>query len=250
MYYYFYKITNNIDGKYYYGVHSTTNINDGYMGSGQYIRNAINKYGVNNFTKTIMRYFVDNNDMYEYEKLIVNNDIVNDPMSYNIALGGKGNPIYGLTNEQKEIWKNKIRDAHIGKTLSDEHKKNIGLSNIGKHDSLKGRKRPNISKALKGHIPWNKGISATEESKEKNRQSHLGKKASEETKRRMCISQSGKKKPKTSEKLLGKPKSEEHKQHIREAKLGTHPSEETRQKIRDSHKGKHWKLINGTRVYY
>ena len=30
-----YKITNNINGKYYYGIHSTNNVNDRYLGSGQ-----------------------------------------------------------------------------------------------------------------------------------------------------------------------------------------------------------------------
>ena len=56
MYYYFYKITNNINGKYYYGVHSTTNINDDYMGSGKYLHRAYNKYGQSNFTKEIIKY--------------------------------------------------------------------------------------------------------------------------------------------------------------------------------------------------
>lgn len=39
-YHYFYKITNTINNKYYYGVHSTDNLNDGYMGSGTVIRMA------------------------------------------------------------------------------------------------------------------------------------------------------------------------------------------------------------------
>jgi hypothetical protein len=40
-----YKITNMVNGKYYVGRHSTTDINDGYMGSGIWIKNAIRKYG-------------------------------------------------------------------------------------------------------------------------------------------------------------------------------------------------------------
>ena len=33
-YHYLYKITNNITSEYYYGVHSTDDINDGYFESG------------------------------------------------------------------------------------------------------------------------------------------------------------------------------------------------------------------------
>ena len=31
VYNYFYKITNNINNKFYYGVHCTNNLNDGYI---------------------------------------------------------------------------------------------------------------------------------------------------------------------------------------------------------------------------
>lgn len=40
-----YKTTNIINGKYYIGVHKTTNPNDSYLGSGKAIKEAIKKYG-------------------------------------------------------------------------------------------------------------------------------------------------------------------------------------------------------------
>lgn len=104
-YYYFYKTTNNINGHYYYGVHATNDINDGYMGSGTRLNRAFKKYGRSNFTKTIFRYFVDMNDMFEYEKLIVNDDLVKDPNCYNLISGGHGGHGYKFTDEQREVQK-------------------------------------------------------------------------------------------------------------------------------------------------
>ena len=53
-FYIIYKITNQINGKYYIGRHATKDVNDSYMGSGIGIKNAINKHGVKNFTKEII----------------------------------------------------------------------------------------------------------------------------------------------------------------------------------------------------
>lgn len=54
MKYYLYQITNLVNNKIYVGVHKTTDMNDGYMGSGKVIRAAIEKYGAENFKKDIL----------------------------------------------------------------------------------------------------------------------------------------------------------------------------------------------------
>ena len=43
MFHYVYEITNNINGRKYIGKHSTNDMNDGYMGSGIAIKQAIKK---------------------------------------------------------------------------------------------------------------------------------------------------------------------------------------------------------------
>jgi len=89
MHYLIYKITNLTNGRYYIGRHSTKNVNDSYMGSGKGIINAINKYGIENFQKEIIAEASDASELWELEKQIVNDDVVKDPLSYNMTYGGK-----------------------------------------------------------------------------------------------------------------------------------------------------------------
>ena len=103
-----------LNDKYYYGVHKTKNMNDGYMGSGKAIKRAIKKYGVDNFSKQIIKFFEDEDSAYVYEKMIVNSTVVDDSNSYNLTIGGKGgfshidlsgknNPMYGKSEKIREI---------------------------------------------------------------------------------------------------------------------------------------------------
>ena len=87
MYHYFYKITNRINGHYYYGVHSTSDIDDGYMGSGKRLKHAKNLYGIENFDKEIIKFFDSDEDAYEYESQIVTQDLVKYDNCYNCMLG-------------------------------------------------------------------------------------------------------------------------------------------------------------------
>jgi len=162
-YHYIYKTTNLVTNYYYIGCHSTRNLNNNYLGSGKYLKHSIKKYGIENFKKEIWFLCKDAKTKFYLESIIVNEELVTDPLCMNLKLGGNGGGGFGF-------------GPH-----SEEHKKKI-------------------SKGLKGHIPWNKGLTNcySEEHKKKlseaaSKNNHwLGKKHSEETKKKMSEAKKGK----------------------------------------------------------
>lgn len=92
-YNYFYKITNNINGFYYYGVHSTDDLEDGYMGSGSRLRIAYKEFGMDKFSKEILKFFDTREEAFEYESRIVTEDLVFNTECYNSMVGGGYSPV-------------------------------------------------------------------------------------------------------------------------------------------------------------
>jgi len=95
MFYTIYKTTNLINNKFYIGKHQTTNLDDGYLGSGKLLNYAIKKYGVENFVKEIIQIFDNEKDMNQAEKELV----VLSEQSYNLVEGGQGG--FGYINRNK-----------------------------------------------------------------------------------------------------------------------------------------------------
>lgn len=115
-YNYFYKITNNINNHFYYGVHSTDNINDGYMGSGKRLRIAYEKYGMENFSKEILKFFKTQKEAYEYESEIVTESLTDLDACYNIKCGGYGGDVTKITvldNDGKCLFINKNDERFV-----------------------------------------------------------------------------------------------------------------------------------------
>lgn len=149
MFYYLYQITNKVNNKIYIGVHKTIDMNDGYMGSGKIVNNAIAKYGIENFSKIILETFDTSEDMYAREKEIVNDEFLMREDTYNLRRGGTGGFDYinksaipkFLGKTHTEETKQKIREKRIGVTHyvpDDETKLKISNSKCGKSTKLKG----------------------------------------------------------------------------------------------------------------
>ena len=73
------------------GIHSTENLDDEYLGSGKHLLSAIKKYGAENFHRETIGFFYTRDAVVAAESKMVDEDLVNDPQSYNMVVGG-GNP--------------------------------------------------------------------------------------------------------------------------------------------------------------
>ncbi len=84
-----YCTTNRINGKYYIGVHKTSNLDDGYMGSGKLIKASLKKYGVAAFDKEICCVYSTASEAFAKEKLLVR-VYRRNKLCMNLANGGAG----------------------------------------------------------------------------------------------------------------------------------------------------------------
>jgi len=79
-------------------MHSTDNLEDGYMGGGKRIKNSVKKHGKINHTKEILE-FLESRDLLKIrEKEIVNEELLQDPLCMNLVLGGEGG--WGFVDEK------------------------------------------------------------------------------------------------------------------------------------------------------
>lgn len=169
---------------------------DSYFGSGKWLKRALEKDGLENFQKEIIYVFNNKIDAYSWEKAVVTQELVDDPMCYNIKLGGFGgdtftdnpnkemirqklrittagkrNPMYGRTGEKSPHYGKKQSAEHIakrcgsgpkngmyGKHLSDEHKQVLRDAFSGQNNPMSKTNRD--LRATKGAETLNKSVSA------------------------------------------------------------------------------------------
>ena len=127
-YHYLYKTTNLKNGKFYVGIHSTDNLEDGYLGSGKYLWNSIYKYGKEHFEREILELFETREKLFEREKNLVNEDFIKDPMCMNLRIGGEGG--LAVNNDGWLNARKKLDELRNNKTWVEFYSKQISESRI------------------------------------------------------------------------------------------------------------------------
>lgn len=196
-YFIVYETTNLINGKKYRGIHSTNNLNDGYLGSGSVFELAVNKYGKDNFKKEVLEYCNSYEELIEKEKIYVDEEWVKNNSNYNLKTGGQSFGSLSSESRKKisETLKRKYASGEIipsltnkDKVLDEELKMRISKSLKEKYENeehpSKGKTHSSTS-WVKGNIPWNKGLKGVQKSTRKGVK--LGPE-SEETKLKKSIS--------------------------------------------------------------
>ena len=218
MYGYIYLTINKVNHKTYVGqkkLGTKAWNKDNYLGSGKHIKCAIKKYGKENFEKFLIQFCYSKEELDKQEIFWIAEYRKRGLAQYNIANGGCGNAGFKHSEETKrrisEIQKGKPKYGLRGKHLSEETRRKLSEAHKGHVVSEETRRK--ISEVSKVNLKGNKnnkGYHHSDETKNKMSEAHKGKCHSEETK----------------------------------AKIGAANKGNT------NNKGKHWRLVDGKRVWY
>ena len=187
-----YITTNLVNGKRYIGQKQFDSERGNwrnYFGSGVALKNAIKKYGKENFKKNIVSFAFSQEELNKQEQFLINFlDAVNSDNYYNLSNGQYDSPWNSFsdekkkeiikkvkdnsfwntaTEEEKKLMKEKIKkcgelNPFFGKKHTDETKKKISNSNKGK---TVGEKNASFWKGKKGSLHCNYGMKMSNESK-------------------------------------------------------------------------------------
>ena len=233
-----YVTVNTVNGRRYIGQHKCSDENDSYLGSGKILKEAIQRYGKENFRRyTLYRAETEEElDKKEVEFISAFRATENDKY-YNINEGGnanrmcgKNNPMYGRRGELAPAY---------GRKKSPEETAKMKECMSGVNNPMYGHKytyeeRKKIGDGQRGEKHWNYGKHWSEETKQKMSKTHKERYAAglynnPSKEKHHTMTPEGK--MKISQANKGRIPSEESRQKMREAQLGRKHPEEVRAKI-------------------
>ena len=178
-----YKTICLITNHYYIGMHSTDDLDDGYLGSGLRLGRSIKKHGKENHRREILEFVDDRLKLKIREKQIVIPQLLIDPLCMNLVRGGEGGAVFGHT--VSKLTRQKMSRANKGRKHSDEVRRKMTQREptrywTGKQRSQETKLR--ISEA-------NRGRKLLDEQKMKISNAQRGKKRGPYRKHQMVVKQ-------------------------------------------------------------
>lgn len=165
MFYTIYKVTNQINGKFYIGSHKTKDLDDNYMGSGKYLKYAQDKYGMENFTKEILFVFDTPEEMYAKEAEIVNEDFLAEENTYNLKVGGFGGFDYINANPEKYLTEKRLSSLMTSEERQRRWREKYETSLEFRESILDNLKKAGVAHRMKYPEGTFKGKSHSEDTK-------------------------------------------------------------------------------------
>ncbi|CAI3520069.1 hypothetical protein CIRMBP1292_01882 [Enterococcus cecorum] len=232
IYGFIYITTNLINGKKYLGQKKIDKQGKwkNYLGSGKAFKNALIKYGKENFKREIIDVANTPNELNDLENYYTHKfNCLDDDNFYNLVHGG--GTVTGLKFSKESI--EKLRNANSGEKNFFYGKSFKGTENPFYGCKHSKESRLKMSKSHLGKAPWNKGKTGiySKEAIEKMSEAKKGIPLSEEHKKHILESQKGENHPR-----YGKKHTERTKQLIREKAVGRTATEETKRKMSESQK--------------
>ena len=157
-FHYIYKIIRD-DGRFYIGMHSTDDLEDGYFGSGKKITRSIKKHGLERHSKEILEQLSSRQEAKDREKQLITDELRADPMCMNIAPGGGG----GFINEEHQ--QKFVSSSRTAGLRGTQKAKDIALKALATRSAL--------GTAQFHRCDWN-GRTHRDETKQKQSASMLG----------------------------------------------------------------------------
>lgn len=140
-----YKTTCNVNGKYYIGMHSTDDLEDGYMGSGKRLWNSLNYHGKDNHSIELLEFCEDRVELRKREKELVNEDLLKEDLCMNLMVGGEGGSSPAQREWTIQQWKKPEYRAKMSKLSSERIKKTHASGKI-KYDTFTGKSHTDDTK--------------------------------------------------------------------------------------------------------
>ena len=94
-------------------MHSTDNVDDGYIGSGKRLWHSINHHGIENHKFEILELCEDRTQLAGREREIVNQQLLENPLCLNLKVGGIGGWGAHSDEAKKKISLTQLKDASL-----------------------------------------------------------------------------------------------------------------------------------------